>query len=68
MSREKFDFTKKVIKILAAIILNFMMSVGKREIPLYYKVYTYDDPNNKSMEDVKYWHNDRICLNTKSWH
>lgn len=54
MSREKFDFTKKVIKILAAIILNFMMSVGKREIPLYYKVYTYDDPNNKSMEDVKY--------------
>lgn len=35
------------------VILNFMMSIGKRGIPLYYKVYAYDDPRNKSMEDVK---------------
>ena len=35
------------------VILSFMMSIGKRGIPLYYKVYEYDDPRNKSMEDVK---------------
>ena len=35
------------------IVLNFMLSIGKRGIPLYYKVYDYNDPKNKSMEDVK---------------
>lgn len=35
------------------VILSFMLSVGKRGIPLYYKVYDYKDPNNKSMKDVK---------------
>lgn len=35
------------------VILSFMLSIGKRGIPLYYKVYDYNDPNNKSMKDVK---------------
>ena len=35
------------------VILNFMLSIGKRGIPLYYKVYEYTDSRNKSMEDVK---------------
>lgn len=35
------------------VILSFMLSVGKRGIPLYYKVCDYKDPNNKSMKDVK---------------
>lgn len=35
------------------VILNFMLSIGKRGIPLYYKVYEYKDPKNKNMEDVK---------------
>ena len=35
------------------VILSFMLSIGKRGIPLYYKVYDYKDPNNKSMKDVK---------------
>ena len=33
------------------VILSFMLSIGKRGI--YYKVYDYKDPNNKSMKDVK---------------
>ena len=35
------------------VILSFMLSIGKRGIPLYYKVYDYKDSNNKSMKDVK---------------
>lgn len=35
------------------VILSFMLSIGKRGIPLYYKVYEYKDPKNKNMEDVK---------------
>ena len=35
------------------VILSFMLSIGKRGVPLYYKVYDYKDPNNKSMKDVK---------------
>lgn len=35
------------------VILSFMLSIGKRGIPLYYKVYKYNDAKNKSMEDVK---------------
>ena len=35
------------------VILNFMLSIGKRGIPLYYKVYEYKNPKNKNMEDVK---------------
>lgn len=35
------------------VILSFMLSIGKRGIPIYYKVYDYKDPNNKSMKDVK---------------
>ena len=35
------------------VILSFMLSIGKRGIPIYYKIYDYKDPNNKSMEDVK---------------
>lgn len=35
------------------VILSFMLSIGKRGIPLYYKVYDYKDPNNKNMKDVK---------------
>lgn len=35
------------------VILNFMLSIGKRGVPLYYKVYEYKDPKNKNMEDVK---------------
>ena len=35
------------------VILSFMLSIGKRGIPLYYKVYDYADPKNKIMEDVK---------------
>ena len=35
------------------VILSFMLSIGKRGIPIYQKIYEYKDPNNKSMEDVK---------------
>ena len=35
------------------VILSFMLSIGKRGIALYYKVYDYKNPNNKSMKDVK---------------
>lgn len=35
------------------VILSFMLSIGKRGIPIYYKVYDYKDPKNKNMEDVK---------------
>lgn len=35
------------------VILNFMLSIGKRGVPLYYKIYEYKDPKNKNMEDVK---------------
>ena len=35
------------------VMLSFMLSVGKRGIPQYYKVYEYKDPKNKNMEDVK---------------
>lgn len=35
------------------VILSFMLNIGKRGIPLYYKVYEYNDPKNKSIEDVK---------------
>lgn len=35
------------------VILSFMLSIGKRGIPLYYKEYDYKDPKNKNMEDVK---------------
>ena len=35
------------------VILSFMLSIGKRGVPVYYKVYDYKDPNSKSMKDVK---------------
>lgn len=31
------------------VVLNIMLSIGKRGIPLYYKVYDYNDSRNKSM-------------------